>query len=74
MKELEIKEQIEALTQQIDTTWDAADKRLMELRAEIDRLKLEVVSLKELLKTEIPAFDERFPRILNETIEKIPPE
>lgn len=74
MKELEIRQQIDKLTQQIDATWTAADKRLVALRAEVDRLKLENVTLRELLKAEIPSFEKRYAEILDQTIEKIPPE
>jgi hypothetical protein len=74
MKELELKKQIENATKQIDATWATADKRILELRTEIDRLKLEVISLKTLLKTEIPSFEERFSQIFSETLEGISPE
>jgi hypothetical protein len=74
MKELELQEQIKHLTREVEATWTTVDKRFLKLRAEIDCLKLEVISLKELLKTEIPSFEERFSNILNETLERVPPE
>jgi hypothetical protein len=73
-KELELQREIEKLTKEIDAIWPAANKRFLDLRAEIDHLKLEVISLKKILMLEIPSFEKRFTEIFNEIMKEVPPE
>jgi len=55
---------------EVDSIWTAADKRFLDLRAEIENLKLEVISLKKILNNEIPTFEKRFSQILNDTMKQ----
>jgi hypothetical protein len=62
------------LAQEVDEIWPAANKRFLDLRADIDNLKLEVISLKKILELEIPSFEKRFSQIFNEIVKEVPPE
>ena len=73
-KELQLQKEIEKLTKEVDAIWPAADKRLLDLRAEIDHLKLEIISLKKILSAEIPSFEKQFAQIFDDTMKQIPPE
>jgi len=73
-KELEIQKELEKLAMEVDSIWTAADKRFLDLRAEIENLKLEVISLKKILNNEIPTFEKRFSQILNDTMKRVPQE
>jgi uncharacterized protein YPO0396 len=74
MNEIKLQRQIEDMKKEIEATGAIAEKRAIELRADIDRLKLEVIALKAFLKDEFPEFEKRFPGILKETVKRIPPE
>ncbi|RJQ50103.1 MAG: hypothetical protein C4530_22085 [Desulfobacteraceae bacterium] len=74
MNEIKLQRQIEDMKKEIEATGAIAEKRAIELRADIDRLKLEVIALKEFIKGELPEFEKRFPEILKETVKRIPPE
>ncbi|PLX82813.1 MAG: hypothetical protein C0617_13145 [Desulfuromonas sp.] len=50
------------------------DSGLLELRGEVDRLRLEVIALKTYLGSAHPSFRELFPDILARTIEDVNPE
>ena len=73
-KELQLQKEIEKLTKELEAVWPLADKRLLDLRAEIDSIKLEIVSLKKILKDEIPSFEKRFSKIFKDTLKQVPPE
>ncbi|MFO7965934.1 MAG: hypothetical protein R6U50_18550 [Desulfobacterales bacterium] len=68
------KKRLDDLEKEIETTWDAAHRRLLELRARVDRLETEIMVLKRFLADEDPSFDKRFSRMLQETLDQFSPE
>jgi hypothetical protein len=50
------------------------DRRLLELRLEVDRLRLEMTALKNFMKAANPSFAEQFPQLLEKTIREVDPE
>jgi hypothetical protein len=67
-------EPLARLQREIRMLGDETDKSLLELRVEVDRLKLEVAALKTFLETAFPAFSEQFSQILARTIQEVDPE
>jgi hypothetical protein len=74
MNELKLQRQIEDIKKEVDATGEIAEKRAVDLRADIDSLKLEIIALKEFLKSEFPAFEKRFSEIFKDTVNKVSPE
>jgi uncharacterized coiled-coil protein SlyX len=50
------------------------DRHLLELRLEVDRLRLEMTALKNFMKAVNPSFAEQFPQLLEKTIREYDPE
>jgi len=69
-----LKEQIDRLQKELSLAGAETDKRLFDMRVEIDRLKLETAALKSFLGAVYPSFAEQFPQILAETIQEVDPE
>lgn len=74
MNELAVKEMVERLRKEVAVAGAQTDGRLLDLRVEVDRLRLELTALKTFLGTAFPAFREQFPQILAETIQNVDPE
>ena len=74
MTEKALSEQIHQLEQEIRLGGEETDRKFLEMRAEIDRLRLKMTALKNFLATAVPDFEERFPEILSRTIQEFDPE
>lgn len=68
------KEQLDRLHKELSLAGAETDKRLLELRVEMDRLRLETAALRTFLGAVYPSFAEQFPQILAETIQEMDPE
>ena len=68
------KSEVDELRKEIEATWDAAYRRMLTLQADIDRLKLELEALRKALEERSPGLEERYALILEDTLEKTPPE
>jgi hypothetical protein len=51
-----------------------AEQRLLDQRAEIDRLHLELSAVRQFLGAVYPSFEEQFPQIMSRTIQEVNPE
>lgn len=74
MNEKAVQEELSRLRNQLKVSGEEADKKVLDLRVELDRLKIEIVALKGFLSSANPSFSEEFPRILARTIEEVNPE
>lgn len=74
MNDTAVKEMVARLRKEVGLTGAETDKQILDLRVEVDRLKLELLALKTFLGTAYPAFREQFPQILAETIQEVDPE
>lgn len=74
MNEIALQEQLARLQNELKLAGGETDKRLLELRVEVDRLKLELAALKNFLSAANPSFAEQFPQVLARTIEEVNPE
>jgi hypothetical protein len=74
MNDAALVEQINRLQKELSLAGAATDKKLLELRVEVDRLRLEMTALKTFLCTAFPSFEEQFPQILARTIQEVNPE
>jgi hypothetical protein len=74
MNDIALEKRINQLARDLQLSGEAIDSKFLELRAEIDRTKLEIVALKKFLGAAIPSFSERFPDVLKQTIMEVDPE
>lgn len=74
MNEIALREQLARLQNELKLAGGEADKRLLELRVEVDRLKIELAALKKFLAASNPSFAEQFLHVLARTIEEVNPE
>ncbi len=74
MNQIALEEQIARLQKEICLGGSEVEKRLLELRAEVDRVRLEMAAVKQFLGTAYPAFTEQFPHILARVVEEVNPE
>ncbi len=74
MNELALGERISRLQKELRMVADDGDRRMLEVRIEMDRLKIELAALKSFIGTVYPSFAEQFPQILDKTIREVNPE
>jgi uncharacterized small protein (DUF1192 family) len=74
MNEIALQEQLARLQNELKLAGGEVDKRLLELRVEVDRLKIELAALKNFMAAASPSFAEQFPQVLARTIEEVNPE
>lgn len=74
MNEIALREELTRLQNELKLTGGETDRRLLELRVEVDRLKIELAALKNFLAAANPSFAEQFPHVLARTIEEVNPE
>lgn len=74
MNEIVLQQELERLQKERKLAAAETDRQLLELRVEVDRLKLELAALKSFLAAANPSFAEQFPQVLARTIEEVNPE
>ncbi len=74
MNQVGLEEEINRLQKELQLSGGDVDRRLLDLRVEIDRLRLELTAIRKFLGAANPAFAEMYPRILEQTIQEIDPE
>ncbi len=74
MNEIALEEKINRLQKGLQFAGTETDRCLLDLRIEIDRLRLELTALKNFMKASNPSFAEQFPLILEKTIHEVDPE
>ncbi|WP_432820950.1 hypothetical protein [Trichloromonas sp.] len=74
MREIALEEKISLLQKGMQFAGVETDRCLLELRLEVDRLRLELTALKNFMKASNPSFAEQFPLILEKTIHEVDPE
>ena len=74
MNDTALQKQIDQIERELRLSGEALDSRNLEVRADIDRIKLEIAALKKFLKTALPDFEERYREIFSRTVEEVDPE
>lgn len=74
MNQVALEEQLSRLEKEIRLGGAEVDERFLDLRADLDRLHLEMTAVKTYLETAFPTFREQFPQILARTIQEVNPE
>ena len=74
MNQIALEEQISRLQKEVRFGGAEVEQRFLELRAEVDRVRLELAAVKRFLGIAYPAFNQEFPQILARVIEEVNPE
>lgn len=74
MSEVSLQRQIDWLEKELSATGDYYKTSLLDLRSEIDRLKLGISALQIFLEEAIPDFAEKFMEIRTKTMQELDPE
>ncbi len=69
-----MEEKIARLEKEFGLWGSDTERKLLDLRADADRVRIELAAIKNFLRAEIPSFEKEFPRILERAIEEINPE
>lgn len=73
-KELEIEEKVNLLEKEVKLLGEDAEKERLDLEEAVDSLRLEIESVKMILKELIPDFQEKFSSIKNSVLREIDPQ
>lgn len=74
MKELELEEKLKLIEKEVGILGDDLEKVRLDIKEAVDLLRIEVESLKILLKEVIPDFQEKFARVRDLAMREIDPE
>jgi hypothetical protein len=74
MNQNALEERLIRLEKELRLGGEQAENRFLELRVEIDRMKLDLAAVKTFLGSAFPSFSEQFPQILERTVQEIDPE
>lgn len=69
-----LEKEIERLAEELRLSGEYADGRFIDVRAEIDRVKLEVEALRRFLERAFPSFGPDLERIKTEIVQEFDPE
>lgn len=74
MNDIALQKQIDQIAKELRLSDEAIDGRILQLRAEIDYLNLQMIALKRFLKSVFSDFEGKFPEILEQTLAQENPE
>lgn len=74
MNEVALQKQIEELESELRLSGEFTNRRLLDMKAEMDRLKLELTVLARFLEREMPSFTRDFQSIREEVFQEVDPE
>jgi hypothetical protein len=74
MKELELEEKLKLIEKEVGILGDDLEKMRLDIKEAVDLLRIEVESLKIILKEFIPDFQEKFARVRDLAMREIDPE
>ncbi len=74
MSQISLEEQLDLLQKELRIGGAETEQRMLDLRAEVDRVHLELAAIKKFLGTVFPVFEEQYPQILSRTMEDFNPE
>ena len=73
-KELELEEKVNLMEKEVNLLGDDVEKAKLDLEEAVDYLKLEIESVKIILKEIVPNFHEKFSSIKNSVLREIDPQ
>lgn len=74
MREIEINEKLRLIEKEILCTGDEMTKVKLDLKAEIDELKIDIEAVKRLVKQTLPGGEEEYRKVKESVIREINPE
>lgn len=74
MNEVALEKEIKRIANELRLSGELADSRFVELKAEVDRLKLDIASLIRFLEQTAPSFAGDFPVIREKILQEVNPE
>ena len=69
-----LQKEIDRMGTELRLSGDLTDSRIMEIKIEIDKLKLEIAALKGFLEQTLPTFARTYPDIKDEIFREVNPE
>ncbi len=73
-KELELEERVNLLEKEVNLLGEASEKTRLDLEAAVDSLRLDIESVKMVLKDVVPDFQDKFRNIKNTVLREINPQ
>ena len=73
-KELELEERVNLLEKEVNLLGDDSEKSRLDLEESVDSLRLEIESVKMVLKELVPDFQDKFRNIKNTVLREIDPQ
>ena len=74
MNDVALEKKIQKIVDELRLSGEFTDSRFIELKAEVDLLKLEIAALARFLEREMPSFSRDFPAIKEEVFQEVNPE
>lgn len=69
-----LQKELDRVSREISLSGDLTDSRFIEIKAEIDEVKLEIAALSRFLEQTFPSFARDFPKIREEVVHDVNPE
>ncbi len=69
-----LQKEIERVSKEVSLSGELADSRFIEMKAEIDEIKLEIASLRRFLEQANPSFASEYPDIREKIFREVNPE
>lgn len=69
-----LEKELDRVSRQLSLAGDANDARFIEMKAEIDKVKLEIAALNSFLEQAIPSFARDFPVVREKIFREVNPE
>lgn len=74
MNDVALQKEIKRIADELRLSGEFAENRFIELKAEVDRLKLEIAALSRFLERTVPSFNRDFPAVREQVFQEVDPE
>lgn len=69
-----LQKEVDRVSRELRVSGDLTDARLIEMKADLDQIKLEIAALSRFLEREIPSFARDFPEVREKILREVNPE
>lgn len=74
MNEVALQKEIKRIADELRLSGEFAESRFIEMKAELDHLKLEIAALSRFLERTVPTFNRDFPAVRAQVFQEVDPE